>query len=278
MQIIPKVGEHVLTASNVEIEINPEDRAEAEALVKRTREIKHVSGDDMTFEDATNIAGELKAMLDRIQNAKKMAKAPFAAVEKSIDNLANSVAGPVKKEQERILGLLAGHVAKLKAAREAEERRQAEARRIAQAEADRKVREAQELARKAQEALRQAQDEVARSLLRGEAMQRENQLLRQQLAAELAMDVELLGVSEERPKGLLPGGRVNEDYEFELVNVQTTCEARCYRLLRWELDILACKDAVKNLVELNPGVAPELPGIKVTPKLSVSVKAAARIK
>jgi hypothetical protein len=278
MQIIPKVGDHVVTASSVEVQINPEDRAEAEALVKRSKEFKYVSGDDMTFEDATAMAGELKAMLDRIQNAKKMAKAPFTAVEKAIDNLANNVSSPVKKEQERLLGLLAGHVAKLKAAREAEERRQAEARVLAQAEADRKVWEAQKQALLAQEQLRKAQGEIEQARHREELQRRESQLLQEQLARSLAIDVEELGVSDERPKGLIPGGRVTNDYTFELINVQQTCEARCYRLLRWELDILACKDAVRNLVEMNPNVEPTLPGIKITKKLSVSVGAAARIK
>jgi hypothetical protein len=278
MQIIPLFGEQVITASNVSVSINPDDRAEAEALVKRTKEIKYVSGDDMTFEDATAMAGELKGMLDRIQNAKKLAKAPFGAVEKAIDNLANNVAGPVKKEQERILGLLAGHVAKLKAEREAQERKEAELRRIAQAEADRKIREAQEYAKLAQQQLRQAQGEIEKARHREELQRRENVLLQEQLAKELAADVEALGAPQEPPKGLLPGGRVNSDYEFKLVNVQATCEARCYRLLRWELDILACKDAVKNLVEMNPNAEPELPGIQVTKKLSVSVKAASRIR
>lgn len=278
MQLIPKVGGHVITASNVEIHVNPEDRAEAEALVKRSKEFKHVSGDDMTFEAATEMAAELKRMLDRIQAGKKIAKAPFSAVEKALDNLASSVSVPVKKEQERILGLLAGHVAKLKAEREAEERRQAEIRALAQAEADRKVREAEAAQAKAQAELRAAQDEIERHRLKIIMQQKESMLLQEQLARSLAIDVEELGVSDERPRGLVPGGRVNEDYTFELINVQLTCEARCYRLLRWELDILACKDAVRNLVELNPGIEPTLPGIKVTKKLSVSVKAAARIR
>ena len=278
MEIIPLFGDQRITASNVDIQVNPQDRAEAEALVKRSREFKYVSGDDMSFEDATAMAGELKAMLDRIQAAKKLAKAPFTAVEKAIDNLTNNVSAPVKQEQERLLGLLAGHVAKLKAERQAEERRQAEARVLAQAEADRKVRDAELAQAKAQAELRAAKDEIQRALLQSEAKQRENQLLQEQLARSLAIDVEELGASDERPKGLIPGGRVNEDYTFELINVQQTCEARCYRLLRWELDILACRDAVKNLVEMNPNVEPTLPGIKITKKLNVSVKAAARIR
>jgi hypothetical protein len=279
LQIIPLFGQEPITASNVTISVNPEDRARAEALVKRTQQFTYVSGDDMTYEDATAAAGELKAMLDDIQNSKKLAKGPFAAVEKAIDNLAAGLAGPVEKEHKRILALLAGHVAKLEAERKERERKEAEARRLALAEADRKVREAQEEAKKAQQALRSAQDEIERAKLKEEATRRENELLRQQLEQELAGDAaELEHMLELPPKGLVPGGRVNHDYEFTLVNVQATCEARCYRLLRWELDIPACKDSVKTQVELAPNVEPTLPGIKVTKKLSVSVKAAAGIR
>ena len=276
MQIQLYLGEQIVTASNVVVRVNPEDRVRAEALVHRTRkDVQEVSTPE-EFELARQAAGEIKGMLDEIENDRKAAKTPFTTIGRTMDDLAHRVAGPVKNEQDRILGLMSQHVAKLEAARQKKEREEAEARRLAQIEADRKVSEAQLAAQKAQEQLRLAQDAIERGHLREVAQQRENALLQQQLAAELAADVEELG--KEPPKSFVPGGRVNHAYDFELINVQATCEARCYRLLRWELDILACRDSVKNQLEGFPEIEPTLPGIKITKRLNVSVKAASRIK
>ena len=275
MEITPYFGDKLVTASGMEVRINPQDRERANAIVAASTAITHVT-DEPTFSAARTAAAQLKGILDEIDESKKAAKKPFEAVEKSINGLATSLSKPVKTEQERILGMLNVYVEKLKKAREAEEKRKAEEVRRKQAEADRKVREAQEEARKAQEALRQAQDEIQRALLQSEAKQRENVLLRQQLEQELAGDAsELQHMLEGPPKGLVPGGRVDTVYDFELVNVQATTDARCFRLLRWELDIPACRDAVKNMVEmLPPDQEPTLPGIKITKRISVSVKAA----
>lgn len=283
MQIQPYLGKdedkskwEAITASSVRVLVSPNDRTRALALVETTGAIASVK-DETEFTAARNAAANLKAMLDEIEADREAAKKPWTAVGRGIDNLAADIAEPVKTEHKRVLGLLSGYVAKLQAAREAEERKQAEARRIAQAEADRKVREAEAARDRAQRELQVAQNEIERARRREEAQKRENQLLQEQLARELAADVEELGAPQEAPRGLVPGGRVNTDYEFKLVNVQATCEARCYRLLRWELDLQACKDSVKNQIELAPNVEPTLPGITITKKINVSVKAASRI-
>lgn len=275
MEITPYFGDKLVTASGMEVRINPEDRERAEAIVAASSAITHVT-DEPTFSAARTAASQLKGILEEIEASKKDAKKPFEAVEKSINGLATNIAKPVDTEHKRILGMLNVYVEKLKKAREAEERRKAEEVRRKQEEADRKVREAQALLAETQAFLRQAQDEAQRALLRAAAKERENLLLRQQLEQELAGDAaEMEMMLEGPPKGLVPGGRVDTKYDFELVNVQATCDARCFRLLRWELDILACRDAVKNLVEmLPPDQEPTLPGIKITKRISVSVKAA----
>jgi hypothetical protein len=277
MEIQPFFGEEIITASGMEVRVNPDDRTRARAIVASTSAVTEVK-DDLTFSAARTAAGQLKAMLDEIAAAKKHAKLPFDAVGAAINNLAKEIAGPVEKEQNRVLALLNGYVTKLEAAKKAKERQEAERQRLAQAEADRKVREAEAERDRAQKALREAQDEVARALLQGEAAKRENQLLQQQLARELARDVEELGQPAEAPRGLVPGGRVDHKYDFELVSVQTVCQAGHYRLLRWELDIRACQDNVRSQLESNPEAEPTLPGIKITKRLNVSVKAASRIQ
>lgn len=277
MEIVPFVSGEIITANDVEVRVNPNDRQRALVLVATTGAINEVS-DELTFTAARNAAAQLKAMLDEIQAAKKAAKLPFGSVERAIDNQALAVGGPVQNEHTRILTLLNGYVAKLEAARKEKQRREAEALRLAQAEADRKVREAEQAAAQAQAALRAAKSETEEVRRREEATRRENQLLQQQLAAELAADVEELGKPAEPQRGLVPGGRVDHKYDFELVSVQQTCQAGHYRLLRWELDIRACQDAVKSQLETAPHVDPFLPGIRITKRLNVSVKAASRIK
>lgn len=279
MQIIPYFGEEVITASGVLVFINPDDRTRAKMVVELSNAVTQINDQD-TFDLARQAAARLKAMLDEIEESKKDAKKPFGLVEKEIDKLATSIAAPVKDEQKRILGLLNGYVAKLEIAKKEKERKEAEARRLAQAEADRKVREAEEAAALAQAALRAARSEIEASKRREEATRRENQLLQEQLARDLAADVEELGKPFEPQRGLVPGGRVDHLYDFELVNVQQTVKAGHYRLLKWSLDIRACQDNVRSQLESNPDVEPTLPGIKITKRLSVSMRAdaAPRIK
>lgn len=278
MQIQPFFGEEIITAANVEVRVNPDDRERALALVNTTRHNVQDVRTPEEFDLARQAAGQIKALLDEIEISRMAAKTPFTAVGRTIDDVARKVSGPVKNEQDRVLALLSRYVAKLEAARKEQERIEAEARRLAQAEADRKVKEAEEAAAYAQAELRAAQNEIEAANARVIAQRRENQLLQQQLARDLAADVEELGKSTEPPPGLVPGGRVDHNYVFTLVSVQTVCQAGHWRLLRWELDIPACKDAVKSQLESNPGVEPVLPGIQINKKLNVSVKASSRIK
>jgi hypothetical protein len=277
MEIVPYFGEQIITSSDVEVRVNPNDRRRAKEVVARTSAVSEIT-DEVTFSGARQAAAELKAMVDEIAAAKKQAKLPFASVERAIDNQALIVLTPVQDEHKRILALLNGYVEKLEAAIKAEQRRENEARRLAQEAADRKVREAQALLAETEAFLRKAQDESQRTLLRAAAAERENKLLQEQLAASLAADVDELGKDLEPQRGLVPGGRVDHIYDFKLINVQQTCEARCYRLLRWELDIQACRDSVKSQLEGLPEIEPTLPGIQITKRLNVSVKAASRIK
>lgn len=267
MQITPLFGQEPITSSNVTISVNPNDRARAVALVESTKAVAEVTDED-SFAEARQVAAQLKAMLDEIEAARKQAKQPFAAVARSVDQVASDASAPVKKAQDRILGLLAGYVARLELARKQRELLEAQARqehRQAQEEAIRKINEARE-------GLKGAVYEEERAKLQNLATQ-------QQLAMELAGDIEDLDEPEEPPRGLVPGGRVNHTYEFELVDVKACVDAGCWRLLRWEIDVLACRDAVKNLVEmLPPDQEVTLPGIKITKKLKVSVQAASRIK
>jgi len=140
------------------------------------------------------------------------------------------------------------------------------------------VREAEAARTKADAELRAARDEIERSKLREAAQRREAELLQEQLAAALASDVEELGKDTEPLPGLIPGGRVDHVYDFELVDVNTTVKHGCWRLLKWSLDIRACQDSVRTQLEGIPEMEPSLPGIKITKRINVSVKAAARIK
>jgi hypothetical protein len=252
MEIEPLFNHEVIDPTELEVRVNPEDRKRAWVLVGRTAEEVKAVIDDETFAVARQAASDLKRMLDDIEFGRKAIKQPFDAVGARINELAKDVAGPVKGEQKRILALLETYVTQLELARKQKELLEAEARRIADEEARRKVKEAKN------------------------AKEREQA----QLALELAADVESLGQNDEAPRGLVPGGRVNHVYEFELVDPVVVFESGRHRLLKCTLDILACRDAVKRQLEAYPDSEPTLPGIKITKKLNVSVKAAsaARIK
>lgn len=278
MEIVPYVGERRITASDFKLKIDPEDRTRAKVLVQNTSKTVLKVDDDQEFILARRAAAQLQGMLEEIETARKSSKTAFDAVGRSIQDLAHEVSTPVKVEQNRILKLLAVYVEVLEAAQKEKDRLEAEKRRKAQEEADRKVREAQEAQKKAEMELRAAKDEIERAQRREAAQKHEAQVLQQQLERELADEVFDLGTPKEPKRGLVPGGRVDHNYDFELVNVQATTDARCFRLLRWELDIRACQDSVRGQLECAPDIEPTLPGIKITKTVNVSVKAASRIK
>src|SRR4029077_1711429 len=110
MEIALYFGEQPITASNVEVRINPEDRQRANALIERTRKDVREVNDSEEFDVARQAAGQIKAMLDEIELSRKQVKTPFLVLERTIDETARRVSGPVKNEQNRILGLLGTYV------------------------------------------------------------------------------------------------------------------------------------------------------------------------
>lgn len=274
MKIVPIFNGQPIRTADLEVVIDPEDRNRARLLVQHTSTVMNVYDQD-SFIVARRAAAELKALVDEIEADRKRSKGAFDLVGRSIQDLAHEVSQPVKAEQARILGLLEGYVEKLEVARIEQERLVAQEKRRAQEEADHKIREAEAARDRAQRELQTAQNEIEHAARREEAQARESYLLQQQLQRELALEV----IAEQEPqRGLVPDGRVNHVYDFELQNVQTTTKAGCWRLLKWTLDIRACQDSVKGQLELAPNIEPSLPGIKITKRISVSVKAASRIK
>ena len=250
MDLIPYVGGTQLTASSVVVKVNELDSDRAEELVLRTCTIVQVDDPDSFFE-ARRAVASLKAMIEEITLSKKSAKAPFTAVGRSIDELADSVNAPVQAEHQRILALMKIYVEKLEAERKAfEARRQA-----MQHEAERKIAEAKTAQLK-------ANNEDAKALA-------DLNLARAQLDRQMAVEAAPLAQA-----GVVPGGRVSHPYKFKLVDKGAVFASGNLRLLRVELDILACQDAVK--AQLERGETPHLPGIEITQETTISVKAAAR--
>jgi hypothetical protein len=221
------------------------------------------------------MAGRLKALINEIEQGRKSTNRPFNAVLDAIAETASEVGDPVKNEHKRILDLLNGYVAKLEEARRAEEKaKRQEAARI-QAEHDRKIREAREAQARAELEARQAQDEAARQKARADAQAQMLLAAQQQLAKEVAAEVaEELNRAPE--KALVSGGRVDHKYAFRLTDVAATIRAGALRLLRWEVDHLACQDACRAQLDIDPNREPTLPGIEVTRSINVSVKARSR--
>jgi hypothetical protein len=275
MEIQPYYNNEQLSPANVVVRINPDDRDRANALVARTAQILVVNNSD-TLAYAKQAAGQLKAMLDEITSSRKAAQAPFMAVREAISNLAQTVGDPVEAEHKRILGLLNGYVARVEAEQKAEAQKHALAMRRQQEEHDRKIKEARDAQQRAEADARAAKDEVQREKARAEANAKMLVAAQEQLAKEMAQEIAEIGA--DKPKEtIIAGGRVNHVYEFRLVNVRTTVKENCWNLLRFELDKLACNDSVKAQLEIDPDSEPTLPGIVITKRVNVSVKASAGI-
>ena len=252
MQIIPYVGDTIVSSDTVSIQVNPRDRERADDLVLSTSTIVVVK-DERSFKIARDAMGQLKSMFQEITAGEKGAKTPFTAIVNKIGTLARDVGDPVKAEYDRIQALTNRYVAHLEAL---EAKRREEARR-AEAEAQAKIREAQK-----QAALAQSEKEQTRARLAA-------------ANAQLALaEAQAKREAQERePKSLAPGGRVTHPWRFELLDPEATVIAGGKRLLRFELDILACQDAVKVQLETNPDQPPTLPGIRVSRETKIFVKA-----
>jgi hypothetical protein len=276
IDIVPYYGENSLAVSEVIVRVNPNDRARAVALVERTgTEIIRVE-DEQGFQAAKRAAGELKSLLNEIEAAKKSAKLPFAAITEAIGAQATDVGTPVLVEHRRVLELLNRYVARLEALREASERARREEQRRIEAEAQKRIAEAEAAKHKAEEEARLAHDEASRQKARADAATQQAQIAQEELARELALEASLVGAEKDR-RGLVAGGRVDHTFEFKLVNLRDCINAGCINLLRWELDKRACDSSVRSQLEIDPNREPSLPGIEITRKLNVSVKAAARV-
>jgi len=250
MQILPYVGETIVSSGTVRIEVNPQDRDRADDLILSTSTISIVK-DERTFKSARDAMGQLKSMLNEIIAGEKSAKQPFSAIVTRIGQLAKDVGLQVKAEHDRIQALTSRYVAALEAA---EAKRREEARK-AQAEAETQIRQAQraaELAKSEKEKAR-TQLQLAQAQVKHETLVADNQAREAQT--------------------LVPGGRVTHPWRFQLIDPEAVVKAGAKRLLRFELDLLACQDSVRAQLEIAPDKMPELPGIRITRETKVSVKA-----
>jgi hypothetical protein len=275
MQIVPFVGEEIVTASTISVRVNAKDRDRAEFMVKSTSGLVAVPDND-AFQTIRRAAGQLKSLITEIEDSRKAAKRPFAAVEKAINDLASEVGQPVQAEHNRLLGLLNGYVTRLEAAAKEEQRKKDEALAKQAAIQQERLKEAQAAQAKAEAEARAAKNEADQLKAREVARQKAAAAESVQLAAEMAGEIAKIG--EQPKRGFVPGGRVDHLHEFKLVDVKTCVSNGGFKLLRWELDKRACQDAVKLQLELNPNAPPSLPGIEITQKTSVSVRASARIE
>ena len=101
------------------------DKQRVENLTVRASEVIIVN-DTQTFAIAKHIAGQIKLLLDEIEDARKTSQRPQVALKNAIDELALAVAAPLQNEQKRVLGLLNAYVERLEAEEKAEAQRRAQ--------------------------------------------------------------------------------------------------------------------------------------------------------
>jgi hypothetical protein len=274
MELIPYYNQEQLAARDIEVRLNGEDRARVTELCKRTATVTSVH-DEASFQAARRAASELKAAATEINSSKRFCKLPFEAVLSAVEELAKEVLQPVGNEQRRIQALLNNYVEKLEAQAREAERKRAEELRAQQLAHEQQIRAMEAAKQKAEETARKAVDEAERERAKTEAAR--NELLLAQAELERTLELEVASMEQEPSRGLVPGGRVDHPFKFRLVDAEKTVKAGCIRLLRVELNILACKDSVRSQLEIAPDRDPELPGIEVTRAINVSVKPASKI-
>jgi len=270
MEIVPYYGDEPLTPGSVQIRINPSDRKRARELLTATADITVIEN-EQTFTIARHALGQLKALLEEIEKGKKAVKKPFDIVIEAIGETARELWDPVMNEHRRIQELLNAHVKKLEEARKEEERKHREETRRLQQEYDRKIAEARESQARAEQQAREAEDEAARQKAKADAQMQLLRAANEQLAKEIALEASNMFESSKR--GLVPGGRVDHNYDFELVDLPATIKAGSLRLLSWKIDHRACQEACQAQLKIDPNCTPTLPGIKVTRNLNVNVRA-----
>jgi len=274
MDLIPYIGETKVVTDAFRVAVDPADKERVKSLLARSDQVQVVNNND-TFAIAKQVGGQLKAMLQEIGDSKKAAKRPFSAIETAIESLAKEVSSPVQAEHQRVLDLLNSYVEALERAEKEEQRKREEALKAQLAEQQRKLREAQLAQAKAEAEARAAIDQAERLKAQEEARHRQEALQQAELEREMALEGAQIANQPALKKSKMPGGRVDHPLEFTLVSVEAVVKAGNWRLLRWELDKLACADSVRAQREINPHAEPTLPGIKITQRVSVSVRASA---
>jgi hypothetical protein len=277
MMLVPYVGNTPINAASaVTVVTDPADQQRVNALVARCSVFGLVD-DEQSLCVARRLGGEVRALENEIANEKRLAKAPFRAIENAIEERAKEIAGPLLAEKWRLADLLAAHVARLEAAEKAEQQRREAALQAQVAQQQKQIQEAQDARKKAETELRTATDEAAAVAAREAVLKAKLAAAQAQLSQELAEEASKIGAGQP-VRGKIPGGRVNHPYDFRVTSVRDALKAGFLRLFRWELDKRACADEVRAQLETMPETEPRIPGIEITRTIKISLKPAARIK
>jgi hypothetical protein len=276
MMLVPYAGETPIDAATVSIVTDPDDQKRVDFLVSRCNAISRVD-DRQSLTQARRLGGEIKALENEIQNEKKLAKAPFRAIENAIEERAKEIAAPLLQEKSRVSGMLAAYVARLEAVeKEAQQRREA-ALAAQVAEQQKRIKEAEEARAKAEAEAKAATNDAEVLRASAKALTAKLDAATAQLAREMAEEAARIGCGEP-PRGKIPGGRVDHKYEYKVISIRDALKGGFLRLFRWEIDKLACNDEVRAQLDKDPDAEPHIPGFEITRTINVSLRASARIK
>jgi hypothetical protein len=273
MELTPYIGKEPVRSEAFSIVVSEADLARVTKMVGECSAVM-VVGNKKSFDAAATIVGRLKTLINEIEAAKKTAKRPFVAVEQAIQNKAAQVSADLLTEYSRLGGLLDSYAAQVEAqaraeAREREAKRRAEIARLEQIAAEARAAQA-----KAEAEAKAAKNEAERLRALEHAKDMEATRLDAELDRELASEIANLG--NKKPVSLVTGGRIDHPWKFRLVDVKAAVEGGYWRCLRWEPDILACRDEVKAQLERkDPDAQPHIPGFEISRETSVSVRASA---
>jgi hypothetical protein len=272
MELSPYYGEQALAVADITVRIRSTDRERINELVAKSQAENKAVTDEQSFNRAKRSVSNLKATEQEIYKAKRAAKTPFEVVLEKIEGLAKDLSKPVIDEQARIIELMKKRVIELEAQRAAEAKKLREKQEAEERAHRMKVRELELQRAEAERKAREAEDALARKLAQEEAARKLEAVNNAETMRLL--ELEVASMLQEPVHGIVRGGRVAHPWTFKLLNAEQTVRAGSIRLLRIELDVRACNDAVRAQLEIAPDHVPTLPGIEVTQDLSISIKAA----
>jgi hypothetical protein len=270
--ILSLVRDEPLLTEEIKI-IKPDGPHKAvQAVLRRARVLLAVS-DGHTQRAAGIVASELQALRKGLEANYRAAKAPYLAAGRALDQLFKDIDEPLKREYDRVTGLVSAYQDQerrktelAKAKQDADQRAKEEAERKRLAELERQKQDAELKARHAEDARERLDNKRVVNQLEGAIEEQKVVLALQQEEFPMTR-------AEETPK--VVGGRVYTDYDIEEIDIHAFAAAHP-ELVEIKLKRGATKEAIRLLDEAGKPLV--MAGLRIRKYTRASFVGAAQIR